>query len=334
MVLILLLLLAGLTGPVLAQGASTAAPLPVTADATGVATGHVTLAVISDLNDAYGSTSYGPQVHDAVARLIALRPDLVLCTGDMVAGQKTGLSDDTLRAMWSAFDAVVRRPLAAAGIPLAVTFGNHDGPRTGSHAHEGRIADAFWRDRRPPLDFRDASSFPRRYSFTCGGIFLAAIDASVAALDGAQRDWLAGQLSGEAARAARLRVVFGHLPLYAVAQGRDRAGDVLADADDLHAWLESLGVDWYLSGHHHAFYPSRKGHLRLLSAGALGGGPRKLLGDDRPPVKTLTILRLAPTDRDFQVLTLDLTHGGTPLSVRDLPPEIHGFNGVSRRLER
>ncbi|MBL9057575.1 MAG: hypothetical protein JNJ84_15015, partial [Rhodobacteraceae bacterium] len=46
------------------------------------------IAVISDLNGSYGSTDYGQPVSGAVARIIALKPDLVISTGDMVAGQR------------------------------------------------------------------------------------------------------------------------------------------------------------------------------------------------------------------------------------------------------
>ena len=49
------------------------------------------IALISDLNSSYGSTSYVSQVHRGLELLIKLQPDLVLCAGDMVAGQKLGL---------------------------------------------------------------------------------------------------------------------------------------------------------------------------------------------------------------------------------------------------
>ena len=52
-----------------------------------------------------------------------LRPDLVLVTGDMVAGQRAGLD---YGAMWAGWHRAVTDPLRAAGIPMAVTPGNHD----------------------------------------------------------------------------------------------------------------------------------------------------------------------------------------------------------------
>ena len=48
--------------------------------------------LISDLNSSYGSTSYIPAVDQGLDQLIALQPDLVVCAGDMVAGQMRGLT--------------------------------------------------------------------------------------------------------------------------------------------------------------------------------------------------------------------------------------------------
>ena len=45
--------------------------------------------VIADLNSSYGSTDYRADVHRAVDEIIARRPDVVLTTGDMVAGQRS-----------------------------------------------------------------------------------------------------------------------------------------------------------------------------------------------------------------------------------------------------
>ncbi len=44
--------------------------------------------VLSDFNESYGSVHYASTVGDAVRRTAALRPDLVISTGDMIAGQR------------------------------------------------------------------------------------------------------------------------------------------------------------------------------------------------------------------------------------------------------
>ncbi|MEA5417518.1 metallophosphoesterase, partial [Synechococcus sp. BA-132 BA5] len=59
------------------------------------------LVLISDLNGSYGSTTYVAEVHRGVALIPPLRPDLVICAGDMVAGQKAGLGRQRLAAMWA-----------------------------------------------------------------------------------------------------------------------------------------------------------------------------------------------------------------------------------------
>jgi len=77
--------------------------------------------VVSDLNESYGSTRYSAAVDDAVRRTVALAPDLVISTGDMIAGQRLSppLNAGEVRAMWEAFDRHVTTPLAQAGLPVA-----------------------------------------------------------------------------------------------------------------------------------------------------------------------------------------------------------------------
>ena len=293
----------------------------------------MTIAVISDLNDSYGSTTYGRHVHDALAFIERLRPDLVICVGDMVAGQKRTLTDPTIQAMWQAFDAHILQRFTRLQIPFAFTFGNHDGSSSPTFARERRLATDFWQ--RHPLDlrFEDDTQFPHRFSFLFRGVFFASIDASAAKIHVSQQAWLKEQFARPAARTARTRVVLGHLPLYALAQGRNKPGDVLADADSLHQLFCSLGVDYYISGHHHVWYPSRKGSLIMLSAGALGGGPRRLLGSTQAPCKTITVLRLPADAATFAITTHDVTAAMAVLRSTDLPTTVPGFNGVSRRYD-
>ncbi|MEO0853770.1 MAG: metallophosphoesterase, partial [Cyanobacteria bacterium J06648_11] len=66
--------------------------------------GDVRLVVISDLNGSYGSTDYDPEVDTAIALLPFWKPDMVLASGDMVAGQNPTLSPEQIRAMWQGFD--------------------------------------------------------------------------------------------------------------------------------------------------------------------------------------------------------------------------------------
>ncbi|HEY9859361.1 MAG TPA: metallophosphoesterase, partial [Candidatus Obscuribacterales bacterium] len=90
------------------------------------ARGDVRIAVISDLNSQYGSTTYEAEVDKAIALIPAWQPDLVLCGGDMVAGQSQSLSDAEVQAMWAAFDRHIGAPLRKAKLPYGFTVGNHD----------------------------------------------------------------------------------------------------------------------------------------------------------------------------------------------------------------
>lgn len=258
------------------------------------------VAVISDLNGSYGSTSYGSAVHAAVARLVALEPDLVLSTGDMVAGQQAGLD---YRAMWAAFHAAVSEPLAEAGIPFAVTPGNHDASGYGSFAEERAIFVDEWTRRMPKVAFQDATHYPLRYSFVAGeALFVSLDDTTVGPLSAAQMAWLDAELTRGAAYP--VKVVFGHVPLYPFAEGRER--DFIGDAA-LEALLSRHGVSLFLSGHHHAYYPGRRGALRLVSMACVGSGQRALLGTTSVSPRSVVLFEVA----DGALRELDAFGGAT-----------------------
>ncbi|MFM7361067.1 MAG: metallophosphoesterase family protein [Cyanobium sp.] len=274
------------------SGAGRAGPLPDLPPR-----GDRRLVAISDLNGPYGSTSYLGEVHRAVALIPALAPDLVLCGGDMVAGQKQGLSAGQLAAMWAAFDRQLLIPLRRAHLPFALTLGNHDasGSRSAgrySFALDRQEAERFWRPRRDRLGLRfvDGSRFPFAYSVLQNDLFLLVWDASAAQLPAEQLAWAERSLASSAAQGARARLVLGHLPLQPIAQGRSRPTEVLQQAEALQRLLERHNVAAYISGHHHAFFPGRSGSLDLLALGALGHGPRRLLGSTQPPRHTLTLI--------------------------------------------
>jgi hypothetical protein len=273
-------------------GAGRAAPLPDLPPR-----GDCRLVAISDLNGPYGSTAYLAEVRRAVALIPSLAPDLVLCGGDMVAGQKPGLSADRLAAMWAAFERQLLTPLRRAHLPFAFTLGNHDasGSRSAgrySFALDRQEAERFWWPRRERLGLRfvDASRFPFAYSVLQHDLFLLVWDASATQLPAEQLAWAERSLASPAAQSARVRLVLGHLPLQPIAQGRSRPGEGLQQADALQRLLERHNVAAYISGHHHAFFPGRSGSLDLLALGALGDGPRRLLGWSRPPRHTLTLI--------------------------------------------
>jgi 3',5'-cyclic AMP phosphodiesterase CpdA len=266
------------------------------------------------------------------------QPDLVLCAGDMVAGQKLGLTEAELEAMWAAFDRLVFEPIRAAGLPFALTLGNHDASASqqgGEYVFdlERRVAARYWREHQSQLrlSYLDSAHFPFYYSFLHQGIFYLVWDASSATIEAQQVAWAEQVLASEVAQNARMRVVMGHLPLYAVSQGRDRNGEILNQAAALQAILERYRVHTYISGHHHAYFPGHMNTLELLHCGALGSGPRSWLGRTDAAMQTLTVLDIFLE----QAQTVYTTYNMNTLQVVNLaqvPRQIIGPTGrVLRR---
>ena len=260
--------------------------------------GDVRIVTISDLNSQYGSTAYEPEVDKAIALVPLWKPDIVLCGGDMVAGQQPSLTTPEIQAMWAAFDQHISAPLRKAGIPYGFTVGNHDASSARSidggmlFGNERSLANAYWNDpaHNPGLTFIDRAQFPFYYTFQHKGIFGLVWDASSADIPAAQLAWVERSLASPAAQSAKLRLAIGHLPLYAITIGRDEPGEYLNNAEALRSLLERYQVHTYISGHDHAYYPGHKGKLELLHCGILGSGVRPLLNGSVVPMKTLTIV--------------------------------------------
>ena len=297
------------------------------------------IVVISDLNSQYGSTEYEPEIDKAIALIAQWQPDLVLCGGDAIAGQKRSLTKTQIEAMWFAFDAHIAKPLREFKIPYGFTIGNHDG--SGAiikseliFAKERELASAYWNDPQhdPGLNFVDRANFPFYYSFQAGDIFFLVWDASTHIIDERQLAWVKQSLASPTAKQAKIRMTIGHLPLYPVATKKNKPGEYLAQAEQLRSLLESKQVHTYISGHHHVYYPGKKGQLQLLHAGALGQGSRKLIGSNLPPRQTITIfdINLATAETTYttyDIKTMEL------IATEELPPRIDSDNGFILRRD-
>ncbi|MBW4515643.1 MAG: metallophosphoesterase [Timaviella obliquedivisa GSE-PSE-MK23-08B] len=276
--------------------------------------GDARIVVISDLNSQYGSTDYEPEVDQAIALLSTWKPDLVLCGGDMVAGQSPSLSISELEAMWAGFDQHVSAPMRQAKIPYGFTLGNHDA--SGAIATDGGFlfnkdrdaASAYWNDpsHNPGIQFVDRTGFPFHYTFQQNDIFFLVWDASAAKIPAAQIAWAEKSLASSTAQSAKLRIAIGHLPLYAITVGRDEPGEYLEKAEELRSLLERYKVHTYISGHDHAYYPGHQGNLELLHCGILGSGTRPLLNGDLRPQKTLTVVDVSLSQADTTYTTYDM----------------------------
>ena len=100
----------------------------------------------------------------------------------------------------------------------------------------------------------------------------------------------------------------------------------------LQSLLEKYGVQLYISGHHHAYYPGKRGQLELLHAGALGSGPRKLLNSNLPPQKTLTILDLKLSSITLVYTTYNMKTLQV-IDIKTLPEKITAPNGIIWRRD-
>ena len=288
------------------------------------------IGLISDLNSSYGSTSYIPAVQQGLDQLIALQPDLVVCAGDMVAGQKRGLSGQQLDAMWRGFETTVLQRLQRAGIPLLPAIGNHDGS-PGFPADRAAVR-RFWTPLRSRIGLKlvDASQFPFRYTVLQDGIFWLVWDASSARVPEDQLAWAQQQLASDDARAARARFVVGHLPLVGVGQGKDRPGEVLDRGGALQSLMENARVQAYISGHHHAWFSGRRGQLDLIQLGALGSGPRRLLDGGAPAQQTFTLLEIDGGRSAIREITYAVATG-QPLAWSMLPARLNTRAGLLQR---
>lgn len=294
--------------------------------------GDVRIVVISDLNGSYGSTDYSAAVDSTIARIPRLwAPDLVLAGGDMVAGQSSSLTDENVQAMWDAFDDHIGRPLREANLPFGFTIGNHDGSSLTGYQRDRDFASAYWNDEEhtPELDFVDRANFPFWYTFTHDDLFFLVWDASSATVQAL--NWVEEALGSEEAQNARMRFVIGHLPIYGVAEGRNAAGEVLRNPEALRSLLEEHDVHTYISGHHHAYYPARRGSLELLHAGSIASF-RPLIGSTTPSPQTLTVFDIDKENQSiryttYEAMSLDV------VETSSLPRSISSVNGFVLRRD-
>jgi hypothetical protein len=216
----------------------------------------------------------------------------------MVAGQSPSLSRAQIQAMWTGFDKHIAAPLRKANIPFGFTLGNHDASgalrvdKGFLFAQDRTLAAAYWNNPRhaPGLKFVDKAGFPFYYTFQHNGVFFLVWDATTALIPTQQLTWADRSLASPQARSAKMRIVIGHLPLYAIAVGRDEPGEYLDNADALRSRLERRNVHTYISGHDHAYFPGHVGQLQTLHCGILGSGVRPLLNGNLRPYKTLTVI--------------------------------------------
>lgn len=304
---------------------------------------------VSDLNGSYGSIGLPSSVHAGMSQLQQQNCSIVIGAGDLVAGQDLSLSESQLSAMWTEFKRVVMEPLAAQQVPFFSALGNHDASaaRANSggyiYARERQVAHSFFQQNykdfySPDVQWLSREGFPFFYALRFANTGVVFIDGSSATEMRFQRQWLEEQLRSLALDSSlSARIVVGHLPLVAVASGRDRVGEILVDSRELYELFDRNRVDLYVSGHHHAFYPGRvldwssvHGTVQL-ALGALGNGPRPLVGTSgQQPQNSITIIELDEStpwlQEKFSLKTID-SFSGKRISLFELPSSLNSLDG-------
>ena len=288
------------------------------------------IVVISDINGRYGSTEYSPRVTRAIQVIIDMKPDIVIGAGDMVAGQMQPLLDQTrLDDMWNSFNQLVADPLKQAGIRFVISPGNHDGSALPGFELERERFNAQWSNRQPDQPLLEGSDWPRRYAFWLDKTLIISIDGTrPGRLQDADLSLLRNTLERESAKAESI-IIVSHLPQWPFAQGRER--DIIADTG-LTALLSKYEVDFFISGHHHVFYPGIDDNgVRHLSVGPLGGNARKFVGQStREPFSFVVI---DTCEAGFSLSARAAPEFGQEISLPSLPIKIPGANGFLKRLD-
>ena len=173
--------------------------------------------------------------------MIASGCEFAVSTGDMA---DTGDYRKELRPL------VVERTCSVLGakIPFFTAFGNHDTLHPENH---------FFFENPSESSF---AFFKNNCLFVC--IDDAEVGTDKAPGSVKMRDWFEGLMQSEAARKAKFRFVFQHVPVYVEAFG------------NCNRWLSDLfekyGVDCVFSGDHHGYERIVRGKLRQVVNGCMG----------------------------------------------------------------
>ena len=288
------------------------------------------ICVISDLNSSYGSVTYPEEVGQVISKIQGIDPDIILCAGDMVAGQKASLTEQNILDMWAGFKNRVLNPISKLNIPFGFTVGNHDA--SPSFAKDRAISQTFWKENATAtnLTFVDSTHYPFYYSYIKNNVFIISWDAAGAEIKPEVYYWMKVQMEGKIAKKARLRILIGHLPLYAIVDSKNKPGEVNSNPEAALTFFKTYGLDLYISGHQHAYYPAEKDGIRFLNMGAIGDGPRKLIGHSEEAKKSYTIIEIPvknPKTFSYKTYTPD----NEMITKSSLPDSVVGFNGISRK---
>lgn len=285
------------------------------------------IVAFSDINGSVGSTHYIPGVHQGVKDFLRRQPDLVIGVGDYIAGGDIGrrLPDSAFPRMWQVFSEQILSRILVQSVPFVPTPGNHEASGYQGFERERRSYEKFWSENKPRVQYINQDNYPWFFSYMVDGVFFISLDdVKVFSLHNSsvQKEWLKEQLSSPLAREAKARIVYGHVPIFAVldqakhsrGNNRGKYHEILNheqwNTDDendnsLERILTEGGVNLTVFAHSHAYYPGVviRQHqdgptvLRILSLPCMGPGSRYL---HRGPMRSR---------EGYSLIEVDLSNG-------------------------
>lgn len=227
--------------------------------------------VLSDIhvgyNDSNWSSKYATAVNEIKAMTGASKPAAVFITGDITdSGYESGTYDpagagSTVPGQITNFKNWIKNPLEAAGIPVYMIEGNHDGNHQ-STASEFAAAvgiPLYQSINIQKTHFVLTNGVPDNVSGeygTKGGATWGIGQAGQ--IDTAQLNWIENDLKSAANTTAKVSIMMDHFPLFNgdsggyEIQNTDYFGNVTNAGTKLRSWVQQYGVDMYLYGHRHA----------------------------------------------------------------------------------
>jgi len=202
---------------------------------------------------AFGDTRTQHQIHqEVVDSIVALEPDLVLHTGDLVANGR-------IASLWETFFEVERELMAR--VPLFPALGNHEA----NHQH---YFDLFY-----------LPGNERWYAFDYGNARFICLQVDGFADFDSQSEQYAWLEETLAANTQPWLFVNFHLPPYS--SSRDVSEQSVRQA--LTPLFEQYGVDVVFTGHHHNYERNEANGVTYIVTG--GGGAPLCVMEDREPTR-------------------------------------------------
>jgi hypothetical protein len=211
------------------------------------------------------ATDYDMTVQkEIIARAAALKPNLILQTGDLVF-------DSSVPELWTQFDEAMQ-PIWAAKIPYYPARGNHD--NLGVSNYEPFLQEKIvpkWQGVRPGGNLLN-------YAVDKAPLRFIAIDTESATNSAStQYAWLESELSDAVAKGLA-PIVFFHVAIHT----NGNHGPDLSKRADLEPLFQKYGVILAFQGHDHIYYRTRRFGIVYVVTGG-GGAPLYNLHAGRDP---------------------------------------------------